>query len=109
MPDDLRPPSGAPQDPPARFADLAAVLDEVRETAATGRKVRRLAEYLATLPDEDLRRACTFLTGRPFPPGDGRRLGVGWAAIMQVLRDLTRAPDEEMHVTYRSQDRKSVV
>ena len=86
----------------ARFADLAAVLDEVRGTAATSAKVRRLAQYLATPADEDLRRACTFLAGRPFPPGDGRRLGMGWAAILAVLRDLTRAPNAEMHVTYRA-------
>src|SRR5579864_1027068 len=90
----------APGDTP--FADLAAVLDEVRAAAATGRKVSRLAEYLAPLPDEDLRRACTFLAGRPFPPGDGRRLGVGWSAIMEVLHDLTRAPDADVHQTYRA-------
>jgi len=86
----------------ARFADLAEVLDEVRGTAATSAKVRRLARYLATLSDDDLRRACTFLAGRPFPPGDGRRLGMGWAAIVPVLRELTRAPDAEMQVTYRA-------
>ena len=84
------------------FADLAPVLDEVRGTAATSAKVARLARYLGTLADDDLRRACTFLAGRPFPPGDGRRLGVGWAAILAVLRDLTRAPEAEMHGTYRA-------
>ena len=86
----------------APFGDLAEVLDEVRQTAATSAKVARLAPYLATLSDDDLRRACTFLAGRPVPPGDGRRLGMGWSAILQVLRDLTRAPEAEMHVTYRA-------
>jgi len=86
----------------AWFLELAGCLDEVRETAATSAKVGRLARYLATLSDDDLRRACTFLAGRPFPPGDGRRLGMGWAAIAQVLRDLTRVPEAEMHAAYRA-------
>jgi len=103
MHDDMPAPlTAAPVSTDALFAHLAAVLDEVRETAATGRKVARLAEYLATLADEDLRRACTFLSGRPFPPGDGRRLGVGWSAIMEVIQDLTRAPVADVHDTYRT-------
>ena len=81
---------------------LAAALDDVRATAATGAKVARLAPYLASLDDADLARACTFLAGRPFPPGDGRRLGIGWAAIAQVLADLTRVPDQELGTTYRA-------
>jgi len=86
----------------ALFGDLAAVLDEVRETSATGRKVARLATYLATLADGDLGRACTFLSGRPFPPGDGRRLRIGWSAIMEVIQGLTRAPTADVHDTYRT-------
>ncbi|HEV2281252.1 MAG TPA: ATP-dependent DNA ligase [bacterium] len=86
----------------AWFLELTQVLDEIRGTAATSTKVARLAGYLATLSDGDLRRACTFLAGRPFPPGDGRRLGAGWAAIAQVLRDLTRAPEAEMRAAYRA-------
>jgi DNA ligase 1 len=103
MPGDVQTRVTRPPDPGAApFADLAAVLDDVRATAATSRKVRRLAAYLAALPDADLRRACTFLAGRPFPPGDGRRLGVGWRAIVDVLRDLTRAPGEVLDETYRA-------
>ena len=86
----------------APFADLAGVLDEVRRTGSITAKVNCLARYLGTLADDDLRRACAFLAGRPFPPGDGRRLGVGWAAILQVLRDLTRAPDADVRGTYRA-------
>ena len=86
----------------ARFQDLASVLDEIRVTASISAKVARLAGYLTTLSDEDLGRACTFLAGRPFAPGDGRRLGLGWAAIGAVLQELTRAPDAEMGATYRA-------
>lgn len=85
----------------ALFADLAAALDEVRGTASITAKVGGLGRYLAALGDDDLRRACTFLAGRPFPPGDARRLGVGWSAIFQVLRELTHAPDADIHAVYR--------
>lgn len=88
--------------PPTLFQTLAGVLDEVRGASATSAKVAKIADYLATLRDEDLRRACTFLAGRPFPPGDGRRLGMGWSAMGGVLQELTRASDEEMGTTYRA-------
>ena len=74
----------------------------MRATPSTSAKVERLRPYLASLADADLGVACTFLAGRPFPPGDGRRLGVGWAAIAQALRDLTRIPDDELGATYRA-------
>ncbi len=77
------------------------MLDEVRATSSTLTKISALGRYLASLADDDLRRACTFLRGAPFPPGDPRRLGVGWVAIGEVLRELTRAPDDEFHATYR--------
>ncbi|HLN15041.1 MAG TPA: hypothetical protein VK587_17715, partial [bacterium] len=66
----------------------------MRATSATNAKIDRLAPYLASLDDADLRLACTFLAGRPFAPGDGRRLGIGWAAIVGALRDLTHIPDD---------------
>ncbi len=74
----------------------------MRATSATNAKIDRLAPYLASLDDADLRLACTFLAGRPFAPGDGRRLGIGWAAIVGALRELTRIPDDVLGATYRT-------
>jgi DNA ligase-1 len=85
---------------PAAFAPLAALLQQISETSSTRAKVERLAAYLAGLEEDDLRRACTFLAGAPFPAGDPRRLMVGWAAIAEVLADLTRASPEEFQATY---------
>ncbi|HXX38736.1 MAG TPA: ATP-dependent DNA ligase [bacterium] len=81
---------------------MAAVLDDVRGTTSTLAKIDHLSRYLITLADDDLRRACTFLSGAPFAPGDPRRLGVGWVAIADVLRELTHAPEPEFHATYRT-------
>lgn len=90
-------PAGGP------FAPLAALLDEIRGTSSTSVKVAHIAGYLATLTeDEDLRWACTFLSGRAFPLGDTRRLMVGWAAIGDVLQSLTRVSGDELGTVYRT-------
>jgi DNA ligase-1 len=82
------------------FARFAAALEDVGGASGTRAKVGRLADYLATLEDANLRRASTFLTGAAFPPGDPRRLQVGWSAIADVLREITRATPEELHDVY---------
>ncbi len=86
--------------PAAAFAPLAALLEEISGTAGTRAKIAHLAAYLAGLADDDLRSACTFLSGAAFPAGDPRRLMVGWAAIADVLRDLTRVSPDEFESTY---------
>jgi len=86
----------------ATFASFAAALEDVGGEAGTLDKIDRLARYLATLDDADLRRACTFLTGRAFPPGDPRRLQVGWSAIADVLTEITGATAEQFHALYLS-------
>ncbi len=86
----------------ATFAGFAAALEDVGGEAGTLDKIDRLARYLATLDDADLERACTFLTGRAFPPGDPRRLQVGWSAIADVLTEITGATAEQLHAVYLS-------
>ncbi len=89
------------QHPEAAFAPLADLLDEIRRVAATSAKVAQIARYLASLvDDDDLRWACTFLSGRAFPLGDPRRLMVGWAAIGEVLQGLTRVSGDELQAVY---------
>jgi DNA ligase 1 len=85
---------------PAPFSALAETMDAVRGTAGTLGKIGRLARYLATLEDSDLRRACAYLTGSAFPPGDPRRLQVGWSMIADVLLEITGATPAELHTVY---------
>ncbi|HKV45084.1 MAG TPA: ATP-dependent DNA ligase [bacterium] len=82
------------------FSALAATLEDVLGISATLGKIERLAAYLATLDDGDLRRACPFVTGAVFPAGDPRRLQVGWALIADVLTELTGASEDELRRTY---------
>ena len=98
-------PGAGPVDPvaapdPATFASLAATLEDIGGAAGTGAKVDRLARYLATLEEADLRRACVYLVGAAFPPGDPRRLQIGWAAIARVLEEITQATPDDLHRVY---------
>ena len=66
------------------------------------RRSDRLRRYLASLDDDDLRRACTFLAGRPFPRATAAGSGSGWAAIVGALRELVPAsPMTELGAAYR--------
>ncbi len=79
---------------------LAAVLEAVSGTASKLQKVKLLAAYLQTLSDDELRIACTHLTGGPFPAGDGRALNVGWSAIADALLDVSGASPEALNESY---------
>jgi DNA ligase 1 len=85
---------------PAPFSALAETMDGVRSTPGTLGKIDRLARYLATLQDADLRLACTYLTGSAFPPGDPRRLQVGWSMIADVLVEIAGATPDDLHAVY---------
>jgi len=87
-------------EPSSPFRALAEAMEAVAQTSRKLEKVARLAGYFHTLEDEDLRTACTFLTGAAFPAGDARQLSVGWAALVRVLQELTGADDEALHDAY---------
>jgi DNA ligase-1 len=84
----------------ARWAEFAATLDAVSRTASKREKVSLLAGYLRRLPEEALRIACTYLTGRVLPAGDPDKLQIGWAAVVEVLQDLSGASDREVSELY---------
>jgi len=79
---------------------LAEVLEAVSQTSSKLQKIDLLASYLRSLSDEELRIACTYLTGAPFPAGEGRALNVGWSAIVEALLDLSGRPPEAMDQSY---------
>lgn len=84
----------------ALLSDLARTMHAVAANAAKRQKTAILARYLQTLDDDSLRIACTYLTGRLFPPGTPRKANVGWSAIMSVLQDLTGASDRQVSEAY---------
>ncbi|HKW93421.1 MAG TPA: ATP-dependent DNA ligase, partial [Methylomirabilota bacterium] len=60
----------------ALLSELAAL--RARVAASPGRLAKRrlVADYLRSLPEEDLPRAVTYLSGRAFPVSDPRVLNV---------------------------------
>jgi|YNPBryunderm2012_1023409.scaffolds.fasta_scaffold00414_6 DNA ligase-1 len=65
--------------------ELAAIAERVASRNSRLEKIRCVAEYLRSLSDEDLRRALRFLSGRPFSPGDARRLAVGHVSLREAV------------------------
>jgi len=79
---------------------LAEVLEAVSRTSSRLQKIDLLADYLRGLSDDDLRIACTYLTGSPFPAGSARVLNVGWSAIVDALLDVSGGASEAMDQSY---------
>ena len=79
--------------------------EAVRATRATSEKSRIVAEYLRSLDASALPVAAVFLSGRPFPERDQRKIGLGWRAISTVVQSVAGADDEAMRRAYdRSSD-----
>lgn len=84
----------------ARWAQFTATLDAVSRTTSKREKVSLLARFLRQLPDEALRVACTYLTGRVLPAGYPDKLQMGWSTVVGVLQDLSGASDREVSQLY---------
>lgn len=72
----------------------------IAATTSKLKKISVLSDYLRTLNEDDLRAACVFFTGRPFPLTDARTLNVGWSALMEVVQQISNASDEDIHQIY---------
>lgn len=70
------------------FNDLVKVAREVENTSSRLEKVKILAAFLKGLDPENARIAVLMLTGRIFPEGDERDLGVGFSAVSSVVKQL---------------------
>src|SRR2546428_550991 len=79
---------------------LADVLEAVSGTTSKLQKIDLLAAYLQSLSDDELQIACTYLTGAPFPAGDGRPLNVGWSAIADALLDVSGSSWADLDSSY---------
>jgi DNA ligase-1 len=81
--------------------DLAACAEAVAAAPGRNEKIARVAAYLATLGDEDLARAVLYLSGRPFPASDPRKLSVGHATLREALVQVTGWDLEMIATCYR--------
>ena len=80
-----------------RWSELA---ERVAGTSRTSEKTALLAEYLGSLPPDQLPIACVFLTGRPFPESDQRAAGLGWSAIATAVTTLVGVSRSDIGEAY---------
>jgi DNA ligase-1 len=86
------------------------VADAVGATTKTSEKTAILAAYLASLDADALPVAAVFLTGRPFPEADQRKIGLGWAGISGAVLRVAGADGEALRQAYdRSSDISTAV
>jgi DNA ligase-1 len=77
------------------FAALVAVCGDLEATSRRLAKRRRVAEFLRSLPPEEVAPAVLLLVGRIFPERDAKVLNVGWATLQGTLggpRQATLTP-----------------
>jgi DNA ligase 1 len=85
-----------------RWSELA---ERVAATSRTSEKTALLADYLRSLPPDELPIASVFLAGRPFAMADQRAAGLGWATISATVAQLADAPAGALGEAYdRSSD-----
>jgi DNA ligase-1 len=89
-------------EPMFRWAETA---ERVRATRKTSEKSATVAGYLRSLDDTDLAIAAVYLSGRPFPERDQRKIGLGWRAVSAVVEDAAGVEEGALRAAYdRSSD-----
>jgi DNA ligase 1 len=71
------------------FARFVAVADAIASTTKRLEKAAALAEYLASIDDDDLPVAVRFISGRIFPLHDQRTINIGGAAVLAALEAIS--------------------
>jgi DNA ligase-1 len=82
------------------FSGFAETANVIAGTTSKLKKIEALAEYLRDLPEDDLRAAAVFFTGRPFALTDARTLNVGWSILINAVQEISGASDEQVHDIY---------
>src|SRR5437899_7630526 len=94
--------------PMTAFADFTTLCVELVRTASRLGKRRLVAEFLRTLPADEVASAVAFMTGRPFPVSDSRVLNVrGLPAPARDMGPATGPPLTIADVEGWARDRKS--
>ena len=80
--------------------DFARTAEAIGATSSTLEKSRLLAEYLARLPPDDLRRAAVYMSGQAYGRAERRTLNLGWATIGKVVSSLSGRSSDELSRLY---------
>lgn len=87
-------------DAAAPFADYAAMCDAVAATTKRNEKIRLVAEYIRTIPDDVLPEAAAFASGDATPPG-APSLRLGGRLAIDAARDVFAFGEETLRDAYR--------
>jgi len=74
----------------------------IAATASKLAKIALVADYLATLDDDDLAPAARYFTGNPFPQAQDRSLAVGWRTLVEAAATTWNVDDAALAVAYRT-------
>ena len=80
-----------------RFAETCAA---IATTSSKLEKIRVLAAYLQTVPEEHLADVAIWFTGTPFAPVENKVLQLGWAVLRDALCAIANIDDEGFHQIY---------
>jgi DNA ligase-1 len=86
--------------PSAPFADLAATLEKVRGTSSKNAKVEVLSSFLRKLGSDDAEVAARVAAGRSSERGSKDEAQVGYSTLLDVLREITGAGQQEVSRIY---------
>ncbi|HCN28596.1 MAG TPA: DNA ligase [Verrucomicrobiales bacterium] len=89
---------------PSDFAAWALTCARTAAEASRLKKTALLAEYLRSLPPDELALAARYCSGLVFDPAAGEApLNTGWAVIRRALQELAGISEAEYRVISRSQ------
>ena len=74
----------------------------IASTASKLEKIALVAEYLATLDDDDLAPGTRYFTGNPFPQAQDRSLSVGWRTLVEAAATTWNVDDTALAIAYRA-------
>jgi DNA ligase-1 len=86
--------------PDPSLGELADVLEKVRGTPSKNEKVRILSGYLSELGPDDAETAARLASGRASERGARDEAQVGYATLIDVLREVTGVSSETLSQTY---------
>lgn len=72
----------------ASFSEFVKLCDHLAATTSKLEKAEKLANFLSTLDDHELRVAPLFILGKAFPDHDSRTLDVSWRTLQRVSSGL---------------------
>ncbi len=78
------------------YKDLAELCEEIESTTKRLVIVDLIAQFLSKVASEEIAPSVRMIVGKTFPEWSPKTLDISWRTIQKILKDITRASDEEM-------------